>query len=255
MKFLAQHLLLTVALCKACCSMKCMNQCRKEKQDSLEYHNTKRTALQLPPPPLFPPFSCPPSPPLLPHPHHPLVPVCLSSSLSTCACLSFFQSVNLCLFVFLPVCQLVPVCLSSSLSTCACLSFFQSVNLCLFVFLPVCQLVPVCLSSSLSTCACLSFFQSINLCLFVFLPVYQLVPVCLSSSLSTCACLSFFQSVNLCLFVFLPPSRWPSGKASASRAEDPGFESRWSRDFFGVESYQWLKNWHSSGYPARCLAL
>ena len=27
-------------------------------------------------------------------------------------------------------------------------------------------------------------------------------------------------------------------KASASRAEDPGFESRWRRDFFGVESYQ-----------------
>ena len=33
-------------------------------------------------------------------------------------------------------------------------------------------------------------------------------------------------------------SRWPSGKASASRAEDPGFESRLRRDFFGVESYQ-----------------
>ena len=43
-------------------------------------------------------------------------------------------------------------------------------------------------------------------------------------------------------------------KASASRAEGPGFESR-LRDFFGVESYQWLKNWHSSGYPARRLAL
>ena len=41
-------------------------------------------------------------------------------------------------------------------------------------------------------------------------------------------------------------------KASASRAEDPGFESR---DFSGVESYQWLENWHSSGYPARHLAL
>ena len=27
-------------------------------------------------------------------------------------------------------------------------------------------------------------------------------------------------------------------KASASRAEGPGFESRWRRDFFGVESYQ-----------------
>ena len=53
---------------------------------------------------------------------------------------------------------------------------------------------------------------------------------------------------------FLPP-RWSSGKASASRAEDLGFESRWRRDFFGVESYQWLKNWHSSGYPARRLVL
>ena len=27
-------------------------------------------------------------------------------------------------------------------------------------------------------------------------------------------------------------------KASTSRAEDPGFESRWRQDFFGVESYQ-----------------
>ena len=44
-------------------------------------------------------------------------------------------------------------------------------------------------------------------------------------------------------------------KASASRAEGPGFESRLRQDFFGVESYQWLKNWHSSGYPARRLAL
>ena len=44
-------------------------------------------------------------------------------------------------------------------------------------------------------------------------------------------------------------------KASASRAEGPGFESRLRRDFFGVKSYQWLKNWHSGGYPARRLAL
>ena len=34
------------------------------------------------------------------------------------------------------------------------------------------------------------------------------------------------------------PPRWPSGKASASRAEGPGFESRLRRDFFGVESYR-----------------
>ena len=30
-----------------------------------------------------------------------------------------------------------------------------------------------------------------------------------------------------------PGPRWPSGKASASRAEDPGFESRLCRDFLG----------------------
>ena len=34
------------------------------------------------------------------------------------------------------------------------------------------------------------------------------------------------------------PPRWHSGKASASRAEDPGFEYRLRRDFFGVESFQ-----------------
>ena len=51
------------------------------------------------------------------------------------------------------------------------------------------------------------------------------------------------------------PPGWRNGKASASRAEDPGFKSRLHRDFFGVESYQWLKNWHSSVYPARRLAL
>ena len=44
-------------------------------------------------------------------------------------------------------------------------------------------------------------------------------------------------------------------KASALTAEDPGFESRLRRDFFGVELYQWLKNWHSSGYPTRRLVL
>ena len=44
-------------------------------------------------------------------------------------------------------------------------------------------------------------------------------------------------------------------KVPASRAEDPGFESHLRWNFSRVESYQWLQNWHSSGYPARCLAL
>ena len=52
-----------------------------------------------------------------------------------------------------------------------------------------------------------------------------------------------------------PPPHGLVVKASASRAEGLGFESRLRWDFFGVESYQWLKNWHSSGYPARRLAL
>ena len=39
-------------------------------------------------------------------------------------------------------------------------------------------------------------------------------------------------------FLSCVPPRWPSGKASTLRAEDPGFESRLRRDFFGVESYQ-----------------
>ena len=42
----------------------------------------------------------------------------------------------------------------------------------------------------------------------------------------------------VCFFASQQPPRWPSGKASTSRAEGPGFESRLRRDFFGVESYQ-----------------
>ena len=34
----------------------------------------------------------------------------------------------------------------------------------------------------------------------------------------------------------------------------PGSNPACAGIFFGVESYQWLKNWHSSGYPARRLA-
>ena len=43
-------------------------------------------------------------------------------------------------------------------------------------------------------------------------------------------------------------------KASTSRTDNPEFNSRLFRgDFFQVKSYQWLQNWHSSGYPARRL--
>ena len=69
-------------------------------------------------------------------------------------------------------------------------------------------------------------------------------PSCVSSQYFTVGCpSSCYRLVGLVV------------RASASRVEGPRFESRLRRDFFGVESYQWLKNWHSSGYPARRLAL
>ena len=51
--------------------------------------------------------------------------------------------------------------------------------------------------------------------------------------------LAYVTRVRYTILVRNPrPPRWPSGKASASRAEDPGFESHFRRDFFGVESDQ-----------------
>ena len=90
--------------------------------------------------------------------------------------------------------------------------------------------------------------QTNKLCLLQLWPLSSFFSLsALSTHMHTASHTSHFSP-------FLPP-RWPSGKASASRAEDPGFESRLRWDFFGVESYQWLKNWHSSGYPARRLVL
>ena len=51
-------------------------------------------------------------------------------------------------------------------------------------------------------------------------------------------CPWYFLSVGTCGDCLAGPPRWPSGKASASRAEGPGFEYCLGRDFFGVESYQ-----------------
>ena len=48
---------------------------------------------------------------------------------------------------------------------------------------------------------------------------------------------SEIENATLSSLPWIPP-HWPSGKASASRAEDPVFESRLRRDFFGVKSYQ-----------------
>ena len=80
-------------------------------------------------------------------------------------------------------------------------------------------------------------------------PILQIVCVCVCAGLFKITTLeSVFSQECGSLYAQAPP-RWPSGKASASRAEDPGFESRLRWDFSGVESYQWLKDLHSGGYP------
>ena len=57
---------------------------------------------------------------------------------------------------------------------------------------------------------------------------------CLRLSVFVCPFLSVFMCVvSLCLYRLVGLVV----KASASRAEDPGFESRLLRDFFGVESH------------------
>ena len=72
-----------------------------------------------------------------------------------------------------------------------------------------------------------------------------IIPNCEISLWSLCQfgillCVTVVSDVRVSTFALLAcqPPRWPSGEASASRAEDPGFESRLRRDFFGVESYQ-----------------
>ena len=48
-------------------------------------------------------------------------------------------------------------------------------------------------------------------------------------------------STHLPLLCIVRPPRWPSGKASALRSEDPGFESRLHRDFSGSSHTSDLK--------------
>ena len=52
-------------------------------------------------------------------------------------------------------------------------------------------------------------------------------------------------STAWCYLLLSPPQEW---KVLGSNPACAGI-------FYGVESYQWLKHWHSSGYPARRLAL
>ena len=75
-------------------------------------------------------------------------------------------------------------------------------------------------------------------CAFVSLSLDQLL--CLENTVATGSVKLIPDTQVDILMSFFPSQRpplWPSGKASASRAEGPRFKSRLHRDFFGVESY------------------
>ena len=79
----------------------------------------------------------------------------------------------------------------------------------------------------LSLFLCVSVSVCVTVSTFLF---------CLCASVCFCLSLSISLSVSLSVFVCRPDRL--TGlvvKASASRAEDPAFESRLLRDFFGVE--------------------
>ena len=201
----------------------------------------------------------------------PVCPLSLSASPPFLpAYLSQSHRLFVCLFISVsPVCP--SLCLSASPPFLpAYLSQSHRLFVCLFISVsPVCP--SLCLSASPPFLpAYLSQSHRLFVCLFI-----SVSPVCPSLSLSASppflpaflsvfrpyvsACLrfpftplSFSNSVSMIVTVFLscvlflsvrpsaPPYRLVGRmvKASASRAEDPGFETRLRRDFFRVESYQ-----------------
>ena len=70
--------------------------------------------------------------------------------------------------------------------------------------------------------------------------VFRMILCCYSETVDVgqLCCFSLWQYTDPGPVSPSIPPHWPSGKASASRVEDPGFESRLRWDFFGVESYQ-----------------
>ena len=78
---------------------------------------------------------------------------------------------------------------------------------------------------------CLALLLSLDLSRSVIPPLFLCLALLLSLDLSRSVCRSVTLSLSSPPSLSGPP-RWPSGKASASIAEGPGFESRLRRDFF-----------------------
>ena len=186
-------------------------------------------------------------------------------------CLKLCQCVSILLHLCSTLSKIVSVCQYSTVSifhrVLILLSYLHV--FCSFVFAPV-QRNWACFTwkgaleiRSLLLSLFLVLFSTVYgtvsiLCVILHLCYIVSMHYCLKNCVCALLCLRHLRTYS-CLrsavSVFHEPPRWPSGKAFASRAEGPGFESRLRRDFFGVESYLWLKHLHSSGYPARRLAL
>ena len=179
--------------------------------------------------------------------------------LSVCLSVNLFHVLDLCLSNCLSACLsntldlglplALDLCLSLSVCLFFCLSFPFSLSLSLsrplspLVSLSLC----LCLLVSLSAYLSVRLFSCFHPYFFVSVSLLSLTPflsfsVSRSLSLSFCLCLSH-RLVGL--VVRRPPRE----------RKVPGSNPACAGIFFGVESYLWLKHWHSSGYPARRLAL
>ena len=84
-----------------------------------------------------------------------------------------------------------------------------------------------------------AFFADITVAVLLLLE--RLLPLMPAASTTSTTVMTTTPEVQIATVARSPPKNRLVGlvvKASASRAEDPGFESRLRRDFFGVESYQ-----------------
>ena len=99
---------------------------------------------------------------------------------------------------------------------------------------------------------CLTIFGMLGLCC-VFIHFDFLVSIWFSDEKTMSWSLVIIVKLDS---VFYGPPRCPSGEGVRRESGRCGVRfplAPWG--FSRVESYQWLENWHRSGYPARHLAL
>ena len=204
--------------------------------------------------------------------------VCMCTCLPAGMCVYF----SVCVCVWVCVVHMYVCVYFSSLCVCVCAHVHTSVHVCVRV--SVCCCVYMCVYACMFMCLSMCFheaehhreresereikhIQHLIAHLFYYMYCCQgnmlllqlIVQLCVESFFAHENILSlptYLVSCNLLLLLL-----WPDRLAGLvvrrppREPKVPGSNSTCAGIFFGVESYQWLKNWHSSGYPARRLAL